>query len=316
MNVSKNSSESHSSEYKNVKKYDFKKALRLSMEQIRVLTRIHENFAYLLSSSISTQLRTIVHVEVESVEQLLYEEFIKRLPSTTILNVFEAAEFESRMVMEMKPQMAFTILERLLGGRDTATFPKGKSNLTQIETKVLRKLFDGFVSDLGKSWKGLADVHMTVIELETNPQFLKIAIPSEIVIVVTFHITIGDMTELMHLCVPYIVLEPVIEKLSAYQWFSKRQKIKSKEDDSALKGKLHQVTIPVVAELGRATITIEEFLELAVGDVIQLDQLAEELIQVRVGNEVKFLGRPGTKQSRMAVQIEKVLGEGEHNHDE
>lgn len=304
------------SPYKNVKVYDFKKALRLSMEQIRVLTRIHENFAYLLSSSISTQLRTVVQVEVESVEQVLYEDFIRDLPPTTILNVFEAMEYETRMVMEMKSKMAFTILERLLGGTGPADFPVGKSSLTQIETKVLRKMFEGFVSHLQKSWKDLMDIHLNVLDIETSPQFLQIAIPSEIVIVISFTITIGDMRELMHLCIPYIIIEPYIEKLSAHQWFSKRQKAKTKEEGGVLKGKLQQVTIPVVAELGRASITIEEFLQLEVGDVIQLDQLAEEPLKIKVGNEIKFLGRPGTKKTRMAIQIETVLEGGERKHDE
>lgn len=289
-----------------VKVYDFKKALRLSMEQVRVLTRIHDNFAYQLASSISTQLRTIVQVDVVSVNQMLYEEFIKELPAYTILNVFETSE-KGRMIMELKPQMAYAILNRLLGGRELSAASGDKTTLTQIENKILHKLFEGFVENLRKAWKDLMNVDLKVFEIETNPQFLQVAIPNETVIVIAFTIKIGDVTEKMHICIPYIILEPFLPKLSSYQLFSTRSHAKSTQESKLLKSKIEELEIPLSVELGRSKISIEEFLSLNVGDVIQLNQLYDEPLKAKVGKEVKFFVKPGVKKTRLAAEIETVL---------
>ncbi|MCM3763594.1 flagellar motor switch protein FliM [Neobacillus niacini] len=297
-----------------VKVYDFKKALRLSMEQVRVLTRIHDNFAYQLASAISTQLRTIVQVEVVSVNQMLYEEFIKQLPAYTILNVFETSE-KGRMIMELKSKMAFAIINRLLGGRELAVSTEEKASLTQIEQNILHKLFEGFVENLKKSWKDLMNVDMKVIDIETNPQFLQVAIPNETVIVIAFTIKIGDMTEQMHICIPYIILEPFLPKLSSYQLFSPRSHAKNKQESKLLKSKIEGLEIPLSVELGRSKISIEEFLSLNVGDVIQLNQLYDEPLKAMVGKEVKFLVKPGVKKTRLAAEIETVVEKEGKKHE-
>ncbi|WP_066067188.1 flagellar motor switch protein FliM [Neobacillus soli] len=297
-----------------VKVYDFKKALRLSMEQVRVLTRIHDNFAYQLASSISTQLRTIVQVEVVSVNQMIYEEFIRQLSPFTILNIFETPE-KGRMIMELKSQMAFAIIDRLLGGRDEPIFDKEKTTLTQIENKILHNLFEGFVENLKRSWKDLMNVNLTVVEIETNPQFLQVAIPNETVIVIAFTIKIGEITELMHICIPYIILEPFLPKLSSYQLFATRNKTNNPKESNLLKSKLQELEIPLKVELGRSTVSIEEFLSLNVGDIVQLDQLFEEPLKAMVGKDVRFLVKPGVKKTRLAAEIETVF-EKEVNRDE
>lgn len=295
--------------YTAVKIYDFKKAFRLSMEQVRVLTRIHENFAYQLASFISAELRSLVQVEVASVEQMMYEEFINQLPDTTILGVFGAGEKEIRMVLDMNSGMAFVMIDRLLGGRGTVGERKS-SNLTLIETNVLKRLLEGVVQNLQKAWSDIMMLQLKVLNLETNPQFLQLAIPTETVIVITFQVTIGKIAESMHLCIPYILLEPFIPKLSSHNWYGHGQWVKNKEESDYLQEKIETLTVPVIAELGRATITIEEFLGLTVNDVIQLNQLVDEPLQVKVNEETKFLAHPGMKKSRVAAKIEQVK-EGE-----
>jgi flagellar motor switch protein FliM len=295
-----------------VKVYDFKKALRLSMEQVRVLTRIHENFAYQLSSSISAELRSNVQVEVASVEQMLYEEFINHLPDTTILSVFEAGEKDMRMVMDMNPQMAFVMIDRLLGGQGVVG-EWTRSVLTPIETNVLKRLVVRFVQILQKAWNDIIELQLRVLNLETNPQFLQLAIPSETVIVLTFQVTIGQMVEPMHLCIPYILLEPYIPQLSSHNWYGHGQSLKNNEESECLQERVENLAVPVIVELGRASISIEEFLGLAINDVIQLSQLVDEALHVKVNEEIKFLAHPGTKKSRLAVKIEQVKeGEGKY----
>lgn len=292
-----------------LKVYDFKKALRLSMEQVRVLTRIHENFAYQLASFISSELRSFVQVEATSVEQMLYEEFINQLPDTTILSVFESGEQGIRMAMDLNPEMAFVMIDRLLGGKGTAG-DLGRSALTPIEANVLKRLLEGVVQILQKAWSDIMVLPLRYLNMETNPQFLQLGIPTETVIVITFQLTIGKVEETMHLCIPYILLEPFIPKLSSHNWYGHGKWVKNKEESEFLQERIEHLTVPVITELGRATITMEEILGLNVNDVIQLNQLMDEPLQVRVNEELKFLAHPGIKKSRVAVKIEHLI-EGE-----
>lgn len=295
-----------------LKVYDFKKALRLSMEQVRVLTRIHENFAYQLASFISSELRTFVQVEVSSVEQMLYEEFVYQLPDTTILSVFESGEQGIRVAMDINPQMAFVMIDRLLGGNGTVG-EWGRSVLTPIETNVLKRLLEGVVQILQKAWSDIMVLPLRYLNMETNPQFLQLGIPTETVIVITFQITIGKVEETMHLCIPYILLEPFIPKLSSHNWYGHGKWVKNKEESEILQDRIEHLIVPVIIELGRAQITMEEIIGLNVNDVIQLNQLVDEPLQVRVNEEMKFLAHPGTKKSRVAVKIEHLIkGEGKN----
>lgn len=297
----------------NLKVYDFKKALRLSMDQVRVLTRIHENFAYQLASFISSELRSFVQVEVATVEQMLYEEFINQLPDTTILSVFESGEQGIRMAMDLKPEMAFVMIDRLLGGKGTVA-EWGRSALTPIEANVLKRLLEGVVQILQKAWSDIMVLPLKFVNMETNPQFLQLGIPTETVIVITFQLTVGKVEETMHLCIPYILLEPFIPKLSSHNWYGHGKLVKNKEESEFLQGRIEHLIVPVITELGRATITMEEILGLNVNDVIQLNQLVDEPLQVRVNEELKFLAHPGTKKSRVAVKIEQLI-EGEGQYD-
>ncbi|WP_342429532.1 flagellar motor switch protein FliM [Neobacillus sp. FSL H8-0543] len=295
-----------------LKVYDFKKALRLSMEQVRVLTRIHENFAYQLASYISSELRSFVQVETSSVEQMLYEEFVNQLPATTILSVFESGEQGIRMAMDLNPEMAFVMIDRLLGGNGTVG-DWGRSALTPIETNVLKRLLEGVAQILQKAWSDIMVLPLRYLNMETNPQFLQIGIPTETVIVINFQITIGKVEKSMHLCIPYILLEPFIPKLSSHKWYGHGNWVKNKEESEILQERIEHLIVPVITELGRATITMEDILGLNVNDVIQLNQLVDEPLQVRVNEETKFLAHPGTKKSRVAVKIEQLIeGEGKN----
>ncbi|WP_286229838.1 flagellar motor switch protein FliM [Neobacillus mesonae] len=292
------------------KVYDFKKALRLSMEQVRVLTRIHENFAYQLASFISSELRSFVQVEAATVEQMLYEEFINQLPDTTLLSVFESGEQGIRMAMDINPKMAFVMIDRLLGGKGTES-EWGRTSLTPIESNVLKRLLEGVVQILQKAWSDIMVLPLRYLNMETNPQFLQLGIPTETVIVITFQITIEKMEETMHLCIPYILLEPFIPKLSSHNWYGHGKWAKNKDESDFLQERIEHLTVPVITELGRASITVEELLGLNVNDVIQLNQLADEPLHVRVNEEMKFLAHPGTKKSRVAVKIEQLVeGDG------
>jgi flagellar motor switch protein FliM len=284
-----------------VKVYDFKRAMRYSKEQLRSITRIHENFTRMMTSYLSAQLRTYVQIEIDLVDQVNYHEFIASIPTRTILNVFEVKPMDGKMVMEINPPVVYAILERLLGGHGDASTRNG--TLTEIETVLMQKIFSRTSAMYQEVWKNIENMKVKWEAIESNPQFIQIASPNDTVIVIALHTTIGEVTGRMTLCLPHLIVEPVLPKLSTHQWLSTMAKTNVSQQDK-LKQNLDTVRIPVVAELGRATLPVSDLLNLQVGDVIGIET---GKLQVKVGHSTRFLGNPGLQKGRYAVQIDQVI---------
>jgi flagellar motor switch protein FliM len=298
-----------------VRIYDFKRATRFSKDHIRSLTRIHENFARYLTTYFSAQLRTFVQINVVQVEQLPYDEFIRSIPKMTILNIFEAEPLEGRMVLEVHPNVAYAMLDRMLGGQGMA--PSKINNLTEIETIIMERIFARAFESLQEAWKTIIDISPRLEALETNPQFMQIVSPNETIALISLSTKIGDTTGMINLCIPHVVIEPIMPRLSAHHWFVSQKKERIPEEVEMLEQRVSKAKLPIVAELGESVITIKEFLGLAIGDVISLNKPIEDGLRIKVGEKLKFIGSPGSVKDRIAVQVDQVVSEGaEEENDE
>jgi len=299
---------------KKIRSYDFKRAVRFSKDHIRSLTRIHENFARYLTTYFSAQLRTFVQINVVQVEQLPYDEFIRSIPKMTILNVFEAEPLEGRMVLEVHPNVAFAMVDRLLGG--TGVAPSKISALTEIETMVMERIFSRAFDSLQEAWKTIIDIAPRLEALETNPQFMQIVSPNETIALISLSTKIGDTTGMINLCIPHVVIEPIMSRLSVHHWFVSQKKSRAPEEEEILRQRVNKAKLPLIAELGNSQISIREFLSLSVGDVITLEKKVEDGLSIRVGEKLKFLGSPGVVKDRVAIQIDEIVSEGVEEFDE
>ncbi|WP_438446902.1 flagellar motor switch protein FliM [Gorillibacterium sp. sgz5001074] len=300
---------------KKVRAYDFKRATRFSKDHLRSLTRIHENFARFLTTYFSTQLRTFVQINVVQVEQLPYDEFIRSIPKMTILNIFEAEPLEGRMVLEVHPNVAFAMLDRLLGGSGIS--PSKINALTEIETIIMERIFSRALDTLQEAWKTVLDLYPRLEALETNPQFMQIASANDTIALISLSTKIGDTTGMINLCIPHVVIEPIMPRLSVHHMFVTHKKSKTVEEAEALQSRVTKAKLPIIAELGHSEISVRDFLNLAVGDVIPLTKPVEEGLHIRVGERLKYIGTPGTMRGKVAVQISEIVDEGaEEQNDE
>ncbi|EGQ27379.1 flagellar motor switch protein FliM [Sporosarcina newyorkensis 2681] len=301
-------------ETRKVRVYDFKRALRFSKDQIRSLTRIHENFARLLTTYFSAQLRTYVQINVVSVDQIPFEEFISSIPNMTLINIFDVSPLEGNILMEVNPNVAYSMLERLMGGYGSSS---GKvDNMTEIETKILTNLFERSFDSLREAWSGLIEIDPYLAEMEVNPQFLQMISPNETVVVISFNIVIGESSGMINMCIPHIALEPIIPNLSVSYWMQTNKKEPTPEQSILLERRIKKATLPIAADLGKGEISIEDFLYLQMGDVISLDTKIEDPLVIRVGDTPKFTAQPGKLRNRMAVQILDTLKTGGDEDDE
>ncbi|ADU30748.1 flagellar motor switch protein FliM [Evansella cellulosilytica] len=299
---------------KKIKVYDFKRALRFSKDQIRSLTRIHENYARLLTTQLSAQLRTYVQVAVASVDQLPYDEFIRSVPKMTILNVFEPFPLDGRFVIEVNPNIAYAMLDRMLGGQGEAL--NKVESLTEIETKILSQLFQRSLETLREAWESVVDLDPVMDEIEVNPQFLQLVSPNETVVVISLSTTIGEASGMMNICLPHVVIESILPKLSIHLWMQQKKKDRQPGELSALEKNLKQAPLDVIVELGQSQISIAEFLQLGENDVIELNQTIDDPLLVKLGNEPKYYSQPGKVKGKLAVQItDSIVKEGESDDE-
>lgn len=299
---------------KKVRAYDFKRAVRFSKDHIRSLTRIHENFARYLTTYFSAQLRTFVQINVVQVEQLPYDEFIRSIPKMTILNIFEAEPLEGRMVLEVHPNVAYAMLDRLLGG--VGTSPSKISALTEIETIVMERIFSKAFDSLQEAWKNVVELSPRLEALETNPQFMQIVSPNETIALISLTTKIGDTTGMINLCIPHVVIEPIMPRLSVHHQFLTQKKARANEEVEIIQARVSKAKLPIIAELGQSQITIREFLNLCAGDVIPLSKPVDEGLHIKVGDKLKYIGSPGTVKGKLAVQISEIVSEGVEDNDE
>lgn len=288
--------------------YDFKRALRFSKDQIRGIARIHENFARLLTTFFSGKLRTYVNITVASVDQVPYEEFIRSIPKSTILNVYSVEPLEGRLLMEVNPNIAYAMMDRTLGG--TGTSDGDLNNLTEIETVIMTQLFEKSIVNLKEAWESMIDIDPVLEDLETNPQFLQMVSPNETVVVVSFNTQIGEISGMINICIPHIILEPIISKLSVHYWMETGTKKTDPETFEQLEKHIRGVEVEAKALLGTTSITIEQLLHLKNNDVILLDQSIESPLKMLVNEKLKMLVQPGKVHNHVAVQVLDVLEGG------
>ncbi|MBQ5847886.1 MAG: flagellar motor switch protein FliM, partial [Treponema sp.] len=202
-----------------IKIYDFKRPDKFSKEQLRTVSNMHETFARLTTTSLSAQLRSLVHVHVASVDQLTYEEFIRSIPTPTTLAVVNMDPLKGNAVLEIDPTITFCMIDRLFGGRGVTSGNKNR-DLTDIEQSVMEGIIVRILANMREAWTQVIDLRPRLGQIETNPQFAQIVPPSEMVVLITLETKVGDEEGMMNFCIPYLTIEPIISKLSSQFWFS------------------------------------------------------------------------------------------------
>ncbi len=291
-------------EEKNVKPYDFKRPSKFSKEQLRTFEMIHENFARTVSTYLSGRVRSFVNVSLASVDQITYEEFTRSLPNPSFIAVFSARGLMGNAVMEMGLEVFYTILDLILGGPG---IPVSNRSPTDVEIAIMRKEIINILTHLAQAWEDIQEFVPSIENIESNPQFVQVAPPNEMVVLVTLYMSVAKTEGFMNICWPSSMMEPFAEKLSARIWFTATGPKATKEDEERLKKNVQETEMTVSAVLGEASSTLGEILMLNVGDVIRLNTHQDDPILIRVNGKDKFRGTPGTYRGHYAVKVTEVL---------
>ncbi|MBE6021741.1 MAG: flagellar motor switch protein FliM [Cellulosilyticum sp.] len=292
-------------EQKGVKIYDFTRPSKFSKEQLRTLEIIFENYARLISTYLSGHLRTMVTAEVMNAEAITYSEFSNALINPVILAVTDFRPLKGSILLELSPNMGYTIIDRVLGGSGS-----GLNNIrdfTDIERVILEKIFIQFIQLLVEPWQNVVELEPMLEKIETNSQVVQIISPNEIIALVTLNIKIGNVAGMMNICIPHLVIESIMDKLNTKFWFAQKEQELGPSYEEYIQKMIQKSRVPVKAVLGKTHITIREFLELMRNDIIKLDKDIDSDLDIYVGNILKFTGTPGEYKNKVAIKINQVI---------
>ena len=289
--------------------YDFKRPMRVSKDQIRVLENIHEQFARLFSSTLAGSMRMVIDVDWAFSDQVSYSEFVLSLSHPCSAYSFVMDPPGGSAVLSFSPELLMVIIDRAFGGKGTS-FAADPRPLTPIEIGVVNKLVRRVFHDLEATWEIIAPVRVSEIALESNPDFIQIAGGGDPVLLIGFEANAAHASGLIHLCYPLLTLDPLLPKLNPEFRQRGRQPQAAQPRSSRA---LEKVKVPVVAQLARGSLPLREMAALQKGDVIKLDTAKDEPAVVFLGNQPKFLAKPGLDGKHRAVKIIETIDEDEED---
>jgi flagellar motor switch protein FliM len=284
--------------------YDFRRPDKFSKDQLRTMQMLHETFARLFSSALSGYLRTPVHIDLISVEQIPYDEYIRAITNSAI-NIFSMQPLSGQALLEIEFDVVISMIDRLLGGPGTVV-KRAQTVLTDIERPLVENVVDRALGSLRAAWEGIFSFTPMREGMETSAQFVQIVPPNDIVVSILFEIRVGETHGAMSLCIPYLLLKPILSKLSAQRWFSGSKRASS-QHTALIAQQIQHTRVPLVAVLGSTRLMLRQILDLKEGDVVLLTRRTNEPIDILVGNKVKFRARPGLRGKQVVVQIESIV---------
>jgi len=282
--------------------YDFKRPERVGKEQMRALQTMHEGFGRNFGAGLSAMLRTIVEVKLTSVDQLTYSEFVFSLENPTCFNLINAHPLEGQLILDINPSILFPIIDRLLGGSTTGATTTRRP-LTEIELRLVSRITTLFLSEMHRAWENVLELDLTVDRVESNPQLVQIIPANEVVVLISFELTVGETRGMVNLCIPFNSIERISNKLTSNSWISYSKRPPTTESIRQMTDHIADAPVSVIAELAGTTISMADLISLRVGDIIATEKDTHLPMVVSVEGRSKFHAKPGQYKGRKAIEI-------------
>ena len=290
-----------------VKEYDFARPSKFSKEHLRTLEIIFEHYARLLSTNLPVYLRKNIQIEVMNSEAITYFEFTNSLANPVLLGIIDFYPIPGSVLLELSTSIGYAFVDRMLGG--TGTPLEKTREFSEIELIILERILNICVNLLPEPWENVADLSPRLERIETNPQFAQIISPGEMIAIVTLNIKFGDSEGLMNICLPFMTLESVIDRLNTRFWFASIKEKDSETYNEVIESIIQKAPMPIKVVLGKTLISVSDFVGLAPGDIIRLDKHVDEELDIYVSNIRKFTALPGSVGDDYAVRITSVIRE-------
>lgn len=284
--------------------YDFQHPNRLSKQQVRLIDHLHGGLAKRLSISLAGLVKDFVEVEVASVDEGPWSEFLDSLPAPCAAFVFSADPLEGMGVVDVDPRLAFGFIDKLFGGKG-APLDTGRE-LTPIEQKAIANLSTAVLKDIEFAWAPLGKISVVQTGFAPSAEFIPAPGITESLVSVRLGIRTNSMEGRITVAYPYLMFEPLFRRLVKPTRIQKKRE----PDKDRIEDVLKQVRMPVVARLVPTSVSIRHLVNLQKGDVLVLDNHVSDDVAVFVGGRNAFMGRPGDLNGRIAIKVRRLIKGG------
>lgn len=287
--------------------YDFKRPERVGKEQMRALQTMHEGFGRNFGAALSALLRTIVEVKLTSVDQLTYSEFVFSLENPTCFNLINAEPLEGQLILDINLSLLYPIIDRLLGGSSEHS-PTIRRPLTEIELRLVSRITDLFLAEMKHAWENVLELNLSVDRVESNPQLVQIVPPNEVVVLISFEVTLGDVRGMANLCITFNSIERISQQLTSNSWVAYGKKPPTAQSIQQISHRLSGSQVEVVVDLAETHIATSDLIGLQIGDVITTEKDVHQPLVLSIEGRPKFHVEPGVLKGRKAVEVTDSIG--------
>ncbi len=291
--------------------YDFTRQQNIVQLKMPAMEVINDAFLRAMRNSLANTLRKVVDVTAVPMELERFGAFVRTLPVPSSLQIFKMEPFRGLSLLILEPKLVFALVETFLGGSGTRNIRIEGRDFTAIEQRLIHRIITILLNDLEKSWYSLHPVKVQYVRNEINPQFAKICEPEDVVIINRYEVDMDRAVGSITSCIPLSNLESVKSKLTTA--FQREQ---SEEDlllEKTLQENIKNVPLSLKVELGSALIPAGDIIELAKGDIIQLDRRKDDLLPAFLSGVRKYMGTPGIHRGNKAFMIKRKVFDQERD---
>ena len=283
--------------------FDFRRPDRIAKSQLRAIHLLHEAFARNLASSLAAYLRAYLTVNLISVEQLSYGEFLEGLGSPSCIVSLSLHPYDGNALIEISPSLVFPILEIILGGKGKNSDTR-KREITEIEQHLLDTLFRIILNDLREAWKTVAVINFKIETIATEAQMVQILSPMEAVVAIAIEMRIGDASGTLNVAIPAINIKMIGQKFEQ-QWMLRKTDPTEVEQERMMV-LLRSAGVTMDARIIGPRVTVRDLLELEVGDCLKFDYLIDKPVDCTMNALSKFKGQVVECNNKRAFMVEQL----------
>ncbi len=285
--------------------FDLSNQDRVIRGRMPTLDIIYERFIRLFRMSLSNALRKIAAISVISTDLIKFGEFVNTLPIPSCMCIMKFESLRGPAILVFESKLTYALVDSFFGGTDRPYTKMEGKEFTRIELSIMRKVMDIAIKDLEEAWLPVHKVDVNFVRTEVNPQFVGVVPPSDVIVSTTFEVELENASGTMALVIPYATLEPIKNKLNSS--FQTEMDHADREWTEKLEGHLRTIEAEVLVNLGSATITVGDLVNLEVGDIIPLGQDADGELKVTIEGVPKLNCLLGVSRGNRAVQVTRIV---------
>jgi flagellar motor switch protein FliM len=287
--------------------YDFRRPRRVSKDKLRSLQATYDRFAKAFEGWLLSRVRSKVQLNVQSIEQLSFNEFTLSLPTPCASFIADVAESGGQQaVVDFGGDFAFYLVDRLFGG---GTEPSVINRpLTPIERMAVRTTAERALAFLSEAWSDYVELQFDLTGFESIPEILRAANPEDPVLVASIEVTAGTTRSLLLISLPFAVLDKFFAGGSERRVTVLGSSSEIKETRGITENSVRNTRVGVAARLPEFRLSMRQLLELKPGSILATGLPRNAALDVLVGQQRRFQATPGRLGSTLAIRLLDRVG--------